>query len=168
MAKLTRTAWKRLGEILLEEGLLSQEQIEHARDEQRRTGELLGEAVVRLGLATDEDIAGAIVRHYGLPFIKIDNYSINDQVAKTFPERFLRQYLVMPIDRIGSITTLVAANLMNEDMLAELEKIADSQVQLFVGLQTDVKAAIQERFGDGREQMDLSSLGSMLLGEDNE
>ncbi len=166
MAKLARTAPKRLGDILIDEGLLSQEQLDHARDEQRRTGELLCEALVRLGLAAEEDVAGAIVRHYGLPFIKVDKYAINDQVAKSFPERFLRQYIIMPLDRIGSVTTLVAANVTNEDMLAELERIAGSRVQLFVGLQADVKSAIQERFGDGQKQMDLSSLGSMLLGED--
>ena len=154
--------------MLMDEGLISQEQLEHARDEQRRTGELLCEAVVRLGLISEEDIASAIVRHYGLPFIKVGKYAANDQVAKTFPERFLRQYLIVPLDRIGAITTIAAANVMNEDILGELEKIAGSQVQLFVGLQTDVKSAIQARFGDGRKQTDLSSLGSMLLGEEKE
>ena len=166
MAKLTRTAGKKLADILMDEGLLSPEQVEHARDEQRRTGELLCEALVRLGLVTEEDVASAIVRHYGLPFIKLDKYAVNDQVMKTFPERFLRQYLVIPLDRIGAVTTIVAANAMNEDMLGELEKIAGSPVQLFVGLQADVKAALKNRFGDGRKQDDLSSLGSMLLGEE--
>ena len=88
MARATR---KRLGEILIDQGLIQEEHLVAALQEQKRTGELLGETLVRLNYATEDDIASTIVIQFGLPFLPVKRYRINDDVKMLFPPRLLKR-----------------------------------------------------------------------------
>ena len=173
MARMTRTTRKRLGEILLDEGLLGQEQLLAALDEQRRTGELLGEVLVRLGYATEDDVAGTIAMQFALPYLPVTKYQIREEVVSVFPQRLLRQYQFVPVDKIGGILVLVAGSLLTPDILSELEQMAGCRIQVYVGKQSEVRHLIEERFSPGSivDQMKaapqmLSGLGQILLGNE--
>ena len=66
IAKLTK---KRLGELLIAEGLIHNDQVQEALAEQQKNGLLLGEALIKLGYVTELDIAGALSTQFGLPYI---------------------------------------------------------------------------------------------------
>ena len=101
MARMARATRKRLGEILIDQGLIHEEHLIAALNEQKRTGELLGQTLVRMGYATEDDIASTIVIQFGLPFLPVTKYQINEEVKHIFPPRLLRQYQFLPIDKIG-------------------------------------------------------------------
>jgi len=194
MVRITRMTKKRLGELLRDEGLVNDEQIEEALGEQRKSGELLGEVLVRLGYVTEADIAQTIVTQFGLPYIAIKQYFLSEDVIKLFPERLMRQYQFIPLDKIGNVITIAVGGLLNFEVLSELEKMSGAKVQVYVSTWSEIKAAIDERFKGGAKAKgqtqvqaqpqsqpqpqpqaqaapagaadDLTELGSMLLGDE--
>jgi hypothetical protein len=170
MARATR---KRLGEILIDQGLIHDEHLIAALQEQKRTGELLGETLVRMGYATEDDIASTIVIQFGLPFLPVKKYRINDEVKSLFPPRLLKQYQFLPVDRIGRVLSVVAGGLLTPDILSELEQMAGARILVYVGKQSDIAELIDAELTSAVAQEkkveeaaeSLSSLGNMLLGE---
>ncbi len=92
MARAARATRKRLGEILIEEGVIGDDHLVAALEEQQRTGELLGETLVKMSYATEDDIAASVVVQFGLPYLSAKQYRISDAMTKIFPPRLLRQY----------------------------------------------------------------------------
>lgn len=171
MVRITRMTKKRLGELLCDEGLVNDEQIEEALGSQRKTGELLGEVLVRLGYVTEYDIAKTIVTQFGLPYIAVKQYFISDEAMQLFPERLMRQYQFLPLDKLGNVIAIAVGGLLNFDVLSELESTSGSRIQVYVSTWSEIKAAIDERFKKAKKKKkkdgsdDLTELGSMLLGE---
>ncbi len=155
MVRITRMTRKRLGELLRDEGLITEEQIQEALASQRKTGELLGEVLVRLGYVTEYDIAKTIVTQFGLPYMAVKQYFISDEAMKLFTERLMRQYQFLPLDKIGNVIAIAVGGLLNFDVLSELENSSGSHIQVFVSTWSEIKAAIEDFFkssgGDGAD-----------------
>lgn len=171
MARMTRATRKRLGEILMDQGVLQAEQLMAALQEQKRTGELLGETLVRLNYATEDDIAGCIVMQFGLPFISVKKYNISDEMTNIFPPRLLTQYQFLPMDRMGGVIVVAAGTLLTPDILSELEQMSQSRIQVYVGRQSEIREILASKFASKEEPEEpeptkLTGLGSMLLGEE--
>ncbi|MHA2609393.1 MAG: GspE/PulE family protein [bacterium JZ-2024 1] len=88
---------KRLGDLLLEWGILTREELIEALREQMRTGKLLGEIVLEMGLAKQEDIERALSETGGMPYIPLDSVIVDTRLMKTFPIPFLRTQLILPL-----------------------------------------------------------------------
>ncbi|MHC4915008.1 MAG: GspE/PulE/PilB domain-containing protein [Planctomycetota bacterium] len=146
MVRITRMTRKRLGELLRDEGLVTDEQIEEALASQRKTGELLGEVLVRLGYVTEYDIAKTIVTQFGLPYISVKQYFRSDEVMTLFPERLMRQYQFIPLDKIGNVIAIAVGGLLNFDVLSELEHTSGAYIQVYVATWSEIKTEIEEHF----------------------
>lgn len=145
--------------------MLSREQLQYVLDEQRRTGELFVETLLRLEYLDESTIVQGIIKHHNIPYISIERYYIAQEVATTFPERLLRQYLFMPLDRLGGVMTIVAGSPLDANAQLELERLAGCKVQAFAGLPSEVKQAINTHYAEAASD-ELSSLGNLLLGEE--
>jgi len=172
MARMARATRKRLGEILIDQGLIQEEHLLAALQEQKRTGELLGEVLIRLGYASEEDIASTIVIQFGLPYLPVKKYAIKDEMTKLFPPRLLRQYQFIPVDKMGRVLSVAAGTVLTPDILSELEQMSGSRIFVFVGKQSEIRELIETKFAAAskagaaeEEAKQLSSLGSMLLGD---
>ena len=99
---------RRFGDLILAEGLVTQEQFDQALAEQKKTNEKLGEVLVRLGLITEEQLVHFLSRQYGIPEVTFPE-KIAAEIIKLIPARIARKYGVVPIGRtIGSVTLAVA------------------------------------------------------------
>src|SRR5437588_626336 len=76
----------RLGEILVKESLITQDQLQKALEFQRSNGGKLGSCLTRLGFITDDDITGVLSRQYGVPSINLKYYEIDPNVIKLIPQ----------------------------------------------------------------------------------
>ncbi len=105
---------KRLGEILLDEGLISEEQLKAGLDKQKREkGLKIGQALVALGAVTEEDVAKAIWQQRQIPYVDLDSYALDPNVIELVPEKLARSYLVLPLFRIGNALTVAMADPLN-------------------------------------------------------
>jgi len=141
---------KQLGELLMERGIITEEQLDKALVIQQKNGGLIGEILVSLGFAKEEDIAQALTGQYGFPYLPLSNYDIDPEVANIVPARVARQYMLMPIDKIGNNLTVAMSNPLNVQASEDVELISGCSVQIFVSTSTDIKKAI-EKYYKGKE-----------------
>jgi hypothetical protein len=155
---------RRLGELLVAEGLLTEEQLRQGLDEQRKSNMFLGEALVKLGFVSEEAIAQTIVQQFSLPFMSAQQYGITVDVLNIFPERMYYEYQFISADKIGKTLVIIGAGLMNHDVLDELERLSGCKVCQYVSTWKDIRAALERHAKDLRkDQGALTDLGTMLL-----
>jgi len=141
---------KQLGELLIERGIIDQRQLDKALAVQKERGGLIGEILVELGFTKEEDIAQALTAQYGFPYLPLGNYEINTEIANIIPVRVARQYLLVPIDKIGNNLTLAMSNPLNVQAIEDVELLSGCNIQTFVSTATDIKKAI-EKYYKGKE-----------------
>ncbi|MBI4309275.1 MAG: hypothetical protein HY591_02980 [Candidatus Omnitrophica bacterium] len=146
MKRFRKTVNKQLGEILIERGLITRAKLDEALKFQKAKGLLLGEALIALKYATEEDIVQALTCQYGFPYLPLSNYDIAADVAAVVPINVCKQYCLVPIDKIGKSLTLAMANPLNVQALEDVELITGCVVQSFVSTATDIKNAIKRYY----------------------
>jgi len=143
---LRRVIHKQLGELLVERKVITPQQLEKAMAVQKQKGGLLGEILVELGFAKEEDIAQALTTQYGFPYLPLNNYEINPEIIKLVPLRVAKQYLLIPIDKIGNNLTLAMSNPLNTQAIEDVEILTGCNVQSFVSTSSDIKKAIEKYY----------------------
>lgn len=144
MAK--RIITKRIGEVLLERGLIQQKELEKALAHQREHGGLMGKILIELGFVSEEEIALALTAQYGFPYLPLDNYEIDAGLTAVIPEDLARQYCLIPIDRIGNALTLAMADPSNIQAIEDVELLTKCVVQTFVSTPSDISRAIDKYY----------------------
>ena len=139
---------KQLGELLIERGVISQQQLDEALNVQKEKGGLIGEVLVELGFAKEEDIPQALTAQYGFPYLPLANYEINPEIVNIIPSRVARQYLLIPVDKIGNNLTLAMSNPLNVHAIEDVELLSGCSIQIFVSTLSDVKGAIEKYYKD--------------------
>jgi type IV pilus assembly protein PilB len=105
---------KLLGEILRDEGLISEEQLKAGLEKQKREkGLKIGEALVALGAVTEEDVAKAVWQQRKIPYVDLDSYSLDPNVIELVPEKVARAYTALPLFKIGNALTVAMADPLN-------------------------------------------------------
>ena len=143
---LRRIINKQLGELLVDRGLVTTEKLEKALTYQRDKGGLIGEILVELGYVKEEDIAQALTTQYGFPFLPLGNYDINTEILNIIPPRVAKQYLLIPVDKIGNNLTIAMSNPLNVQAVEDVELLSGCSVQIFVSTSSDVKKAIERYY----------------------
>jgi len=144
-----RVITKQLGELLIERGVITKEQLEKALKVQKEEGGLIGQILVRLGFTSEEEIAQALTAQFGFPYLPLKNYEIAREVIKLVPENVARQYCLIPIDRIGNALTIAMSNPLNVQAQEDIELITKCKVQVFVSTMSDINDAIDRSYAQG-------------------
>ncbi len=146
MANIHRMTKKRLGELLLQEDVINEEQLSEGLEEQQQTGELIGDILVRKGFCTESDVARTISTQFSFPYISVMHYYIAPEMVGLFPLEELEKNLFVPIDRFGDVLNVVVAGLLDQDVVDEIERTTNCTAQVYVGMVSEVKQVIKEKF----------------------
>jgi len=144
MSPVRRIVSKQLGELLLERGIITAAQLDKALRIQKDKGGLIGQILVMLGYAKEEEIAQALTVQYGFPYLPLDSYEMNPEAAKLIPETVARQYNLIAIDKIGELLTIAMSNALNSQAVDDVEMVTKCQVQVLERTMTDVNSAIDK------------------------
>ena len=82
----------RLGDLLIQQSLLTEEQLKLALDEQKRTGRKLGRIFVESGFVTEEEISKALARQLRAPFVDLKAFNFKPELVKLLPETQARRF----------------------------------------------------------------------------
>ncbi|HUX69992.1 MAG TPA: ATPase, T2SS/T4P/T4SS family [Cellulomonadaceae bacterium] len=148
---------KQLGEILLDEGLLTEGQLMAAIDEQLARGQSLGRTLVENGVLTEAQLVAALARQVGMDFIDLDEYSVDRQAVALVPAALCRRYVVLPIALDDGVLVLATADPGNVVAVDDVRTMSGRQVRPVVTTYDHLVRAI-DRFcrADG-EMENLSS-----------
>jgi type IV pilus assembly protein PilB len=144
MSSGKRVINKTIGQLLLEKGVIKQTQLDEGLKIQKEKGGLLGQILAGLGYVTEEQIAQAITVQYGFPYLPLSNYEMDEAAIKMLTENIVRQYCLIPIDKIGSTVTVAMADPLNTQAIEDIELVTGCSIQVFVSTATDIKQAIDK------------------------
>ena len=82
----------RVGDVLVSQKVISREQLGFALEQQKRSGRRLGRVLVEQGFCSDEQIAEAVARQLGVPYVNLKFYNLNNEVVRRLPESQARRF----------------------------------------------------------------------------
>ena len=91
----------RLGDLLVEKGLISEDQLQHALSEQKKLGRKLGGTLVELGMIDENSLLNLLASQLNIPLIDINNYNYSNEAAKLLPESLARRYRALVLEDRG-------------------------------------------------------------------
>jgi type IV pilus assembly protein PilB len=119
---------QRLGDVLIQRGLVTREQLDEALAHQPVDGRRLGELLLAMGAITQEQLSWALSEALHIPFVELSDEVIDLEVARTLPEAVLRRHEAVPVLRVGDELTVLLADPTNRQAAIELEALTGSRV----------------------------------------
>jgi general secretion pathway protein E len=139
-------ATRRLGELLVADGLTTPDVIMQALKRMETTGEKLGEALVALGAVSQEDILKAVALQHGLPYLFRGEFPSPLPQIKNLSVKYLRQYLVCPIGVEGNVLTVATADPLNPVIVDDLRQSTGMEVRVAVASAESILEAIERGY----------------------
>src|SRR3989338_3523795 len=137
---------RRLGDLLVADGLITPEQLSKALGEQKGSTEKLGSILIKLGFINEEQLIGFLSRQYGVPSITLSQLEIDPEVLKLVPAPIAKKYEVLPVRRMGNSLALAMADPTNVFALDDISFMTNLQVLPLVASQTAIKKAIDRNY----------------------
>ena len=144
MVNVPRLVRKKLGEILVEEGLLKETQIQEALRRQQESGGLLGEVLVKLEYVSEIDIARAIAKQFGLPYIDAAKYNISKDAFAIVPVEMMTENQFVILDKIGRTLIVAVSGVLNGEVFESLERTSGSRLFIYVSTVGSVHEALKK------------------------
>ncbi len=132
---------KRLGDILLDQGLINEEQLADALDAQRRTGEKLGEAVVNLGYVSAEQIADTLSDHLRIPRADLSRRYVQGDAMDVVPDDMLESNEILPVERTRDTLTLAMVDPLNIVIIDDLQRVTGLYIQPVIATKKEIRDA---------------------------
>jgi type IV pilus assembly protein PilB len=159
----------RLGEILVKESLISQDQLQKALEYQRANGGKLGSCLTKMGFITDDDITGVLSRQYGVPSINLKYYEIDPNVIRLIPQDTALRYQVVPLSRVGSVLTIAMTDPTNVFAMDDVKFMTGFNVEPVVASESAIADAISRFYGGSHANgEELTNLMRDLVDEELE
>src|SRR5438876_558445 len=144
--KLGQPVNRRLGDLLVADGLLTPAQLQKALGEQRGSTEKLGSILIKLGFINEEQLIGFLSRQYGVPSITLAQLEIDPAVLRLVPAPTARKYEVIPVRKMGNSLAVAMADPTNVFALDDIAFMTNLQVLPLVASQTAIRKAIDRNY----------------------
>lgn len=166
---MKRVITKRLGQLLIENDIVTEKELEDALRRQKEHGGYIGQNLVDMGYTTEEEIVSCLTVQYGYPYLPLKNYEINREIIKLIPVKLARDYYVIPIDKIGNVVTVTMANPLQEEAIEVIEKACGCKIEIFVSTGSEIQHALKEYYNVKLDSADTSQmLTEVNMHEENE
>lgn len=138
---------KRLGDTLVEAGLITAEQLKEALAKQKTLGKRLGKVLVEMNLATEESIGKTLARQMNIPFLNLNEVNIPPEALTTIPEGIVRSHNLLPISLEGNILQVTMADPLDVFIIDEITYQTGYEVRIAISPESQIEAAIRHYYG---------------------
>jgi type IV pilus assembly protein PilB len=136
--------YRKTGEILTSLGLISQEQLQSALNEQWVTGEKIGKIVVDRGIITEEQLMETMDFVMGIPRVKLTKMEIDPEVVKLISPQLIRLNKILPINRSKTTITLAMADPLNHQIIDDVRMATGLEVVPVLASEQEIEAATHQ------------------------
>lgn len=135
----------RLGEMLIDRRLITEEQLQEALEHQRSHGhkKLLGELLVDFNFLTEQQVMESLAACYGVPFVADPARIADPKVVEMLPREFIEQHGILPLFSVGDELTVAISEPANLYLIDEIERAAQQAVQIVAATVLDIQTAIR-------------------------
>lgn len=151
-----RNKKKRIGEILLDEHMVTEEQLEKGLALSRETHKRIGEALVELGYVTEEGMVSALSGQLGMDVISLSGRKIAEEILALASEELLRRYIMIPFEYVpGSLNAVrvAMADPMDMNAIDDFCIVSNLQVEPAIATTRDIMMALDRYYGDSELQI---------------
>lgn len=142
---------EKLGEILIKEKLITEEQLEKAIEVQKKEGKRLGETLINLGILTEKDIVIALAKQLSIPYASYSKGLLkpaeNQDLAKLIPEDYARRNLLLPISKHMNSLTVAFMDPLDLITIDNLKRMTNCEINPIIATKSDLQRAIDEFYG---------------------
>ncbi len=151
---------QRLGDLLVKEKIITQEQLEKAVRAQREAGPnaRLGSVLVKMGAVNDEEVTNFLSRQYGVPAINLQYFEIDAAVVKLIPEETAKRYQILPLSRVGASLTIAMVDPTNVFAMDDIKFMTGFNIEPVVASESAIMDAIEKAYGVPQEQENVDEL----------
>ena len=156
----------RLGDLLIQQGLLTDEQLKLSLDDQRRTGRKLGRVFVESGYVTEEAISQALAGQLRIPFIDLKQFTPKPDLIKLLPEAPARRFRAMVLDQLPDGRLQIGLS-DPTDLQAydEISRLVKREIDLAVVTESQLLAMIDRVYHRGEQITGLAKELTAELGD---
>ncbi len=122
----------RLGDLLIQQGLLTQEQLKFALEEQKRSGRKLGRIFVDSGFVTEDGISKALANQLRIPFVDLRQFQPRPDLIKLLPEALARRYRALVLDEVGGVLRVGLVDPTDLQAYDDITRIVRREIDLAV------------------------------------
>jgi type IV pilus assembly protein PilB len=151
-------SYKSLGALLVENKVITQEQIEKALDRQRKKGGLLGDIIVEMGLASETQVLTALAQQLNIPHLTPDDVIIDLETIRLVPERMARQRMVIPISRDDNALTVAMVNPFDIIAIDDLRTITNLKINTAIISKSGLETLINRFYGANGPESSLEDV----------
>ena len=139
-----RKSPKRIGEILIEKGLISEAQLHDALQEQKVSNGFLGAILLKKGLVSKQKFLESLAEQFGIPFVDLKAEYIDMELARRFSSSLILDHKCFPLRRDEESITVAIVNPLDAVAISKLDEEAKPRrVNLVLVAEEDIKEAIQ-------------------------
>ena len=157
--RLARPERVRLGQLLVEQKLITEEQLARALAEQKRTGRKLGRVLVELGFVSEEEISKALAKQLRIPFLDLKRYDIRPEVVQKLSEVHARRFRALVLEEVGPALRVGMADPTDLFAYDELARILRRDIELAVVTEGQLLEVIDRVY---RRTEEISTLAHVL------
>src|SRR6266705_2648035 len=143
----------KLGEILLREGLITQDQLKKALLEQKNTGMRLGYTLVKLGFVEETEISKMLARQYRMPAVDLSRFEVDAKIIKLLPPDVAIKHTVLPLKREGRTLTVAIADPNNVTAIEDIKFITRCDVFPVIAGEYTLRNAIDRYYQQSDAQL---------------
>ncbi len=160
---------KRLGEMLIEAGLIQEEQLPALLAEQRQSGMKLGDFLVSRGIVKEEDIIDLLSRQLQIPKLDFDRHTVDPQLAKLVPQELAMKHQVVPLARDDFVLQVAMVDPMDIQVLDTIERSTNLEVEPYICTKAEFTLLVNGIYGIRSEVGEvLDELGELEVVSDEE
>jgi type IV pilus assembly protein PilB len=156
---------KQLGDILLDSGLVTQDQLAEAYEEHQRAGRALGRVLVEKGVLTESQLVAALAQQIGLKFVDLSDYPVDGAAIASVPPSVCRRYNALPIGYEDGRLLVAMSDPANVFAIDDIRSITGAEVKPVVATKSDVTGAINRYH---RVDGDLDDLTMSMESEEDD
>ncbi len=138
---------KRLGDLLVATGYITQEALQEVLKEQNRTGERLGRILVNKGYITEQNLIEALEFQLGIPHVVLAKREIPQEVVAAVPEHIANKYKVFPVEKEGNRLVLGMVDPTDVVALDNLRLLLNVEIQPVIVTEEDLQRALGKYYG---------------------
>lgn len=144
----------RIGDLLLREGLITQDQLNKALQEQRHNGTRVGYNLVKLGFVKETDLTRMLARQHKMPAVDLTKFQVDPRIAKLIPGDLALKHSVLPLKRDGRTLTVAMSDPATMSVLDDIKFITRLDIFPVIAGEFTLRNAIEKFYSSGEAQME--------------
>jgi type IV pilus assembly protein PilB len=143
----------RIGEQLVRENLINQEQLSRALDDARANGTRVGFSLVKLGFLAEQDLVRALARQHRVPAVDLERVKLDPRILKLIPTEIATKHQVLPLRRVGRTLTVAMSNPTDLGVIDDLKFITRLDIEPVIAGDFTLKKTIDREYEQSDERI---------------